>query len=305
MAGGLSAGVEFLIRGRDLHEVALPTYLLLYPLLGLGLGWLLYQSPHARHWVRPRGFFSVAPLPPEEAQARSRRILQFVRIGFGAGIATALVATALDFAWRGWPFLAGTLIVGPLLYPCLGMLVGYSIGLRPGDPKPSIGNFRFRMRTLMILVAYVALLLGLGSEAGRYSGVAWQYYAKALNSRTMVEVFQRQVQQNRVDLKRADNAQELRSGRIPHGLLPSQKAFLKGLEGKTTEQDTRYHYELIALGEDQQARLAGQNLTEYGTLIAYHKKLAEKYTKAAQEPEAKPHDKKQPKHEPETQRAKH
>ena len=31
-------------------------------------------------------------------------------IGFGAGIAVALVGTALDFAWRGWPFLAGTLI---------------------------------------------------------------------------------------------------------------------------------------------------------------------------------------------------
>ncbi|WP_154673906.1 hypothetical protein [Singulisphaera acidiphila] len=284
MLGAVSVGVEYLLRGRDLHEVALPTYLLLYPLIGFGLGGLYYRHPHIRPWVRPPGFFAVEPLPPEEAEARGQRSRRFMGIGFGAGIATSFLATAFDFVWRGWPFLAETLIPALLWWPYLGLLIGYSVSLQPGAPKPSIRNIRFRMRTLMILVAYVALLFGFGTQSARYSGMARIYHEKGRSARTMVDFFQSQVEKSRADLKRTDAAKELRAGRIPDRLLPSQKEFLKGLEGKSTEEYRQYRYGLIADGEDRQARLAAGNVVQCGVRVDYYKRLAAKYAKAAREP---------------------
>jgi hypothetical protein len=284
IAGGVCAGVEYLLRGRNVQEVALPTYLVVYPLVGLGLCWFGYRNPHAWGWVRPPDFFSTEPRQPEEAAERGSRIRRFVWSGFGVGIAIAFLATALEFAWRGWPFLARTFIMGLLVYPYLGLLLGFNLGLRPGDPPPSIRNFRFRMRTLMILVAYFGILCGLGTVASRMSGLALRYRANALNSQTLAGVFQGLIEKSRAELKRAESAKELRAGRIPDGLLPSQKAYLKGLDGTVTEQYKQYRYGLIADGEDQQARLASQNLAEYTGLLEYHTRLAEKYTKAAQQP---------------------
>ncbi len=283
LIGGIAAaGVEYLLRGRNLREVALPTYLLVYPLIGLGLCWFGYRNRHVWRRIRSPDFSSVEPLPPEEAAARGGRIRRFRWIG--VGIAGALLATALEFPWRGWPFLASTFVTGLLFYPYIGMILGHNFSLRPGDPKPSIRNFRFRMQTLMILVTYLGIVCGLGTVASRYSAAARQFQAKALNSQTMVDVFQTVLERARADLKRAENAKELRAGRIPDGLLPAQQAFLKGLEGNATEQYKQYRYGIMADGEDRLAQLAAQNLSECTPVLEWHRKLAEKYTKAAQKP---------------------
>jgi hypothetical protein len=284
MIGACSAGPEYLFRGRDLHAVSLPAYLLVYPLVGLGLAWFGYRNQNAWRWLRPRDFFSDLPLPPEEAAARGDRTRRFMWTGFGAGIAVALLGTALDFPWRGPPFLAGAFISGMVMYPYFGMLLGFNMSLRPGGPKPSIRNFRFRVGTLMILVAYVGILCGLGSVASRYSRLAQQYRANALSSRTLADVFQGLLEKNQSDLKRAENARELRAGRIPDGLLPRQKTFLKGLEGNSTDQYKKYRYGIIADGEDRLAEIASQNVAEYTKRIEINRKLAEKYTRAAQQP---------------------
>ena len=100
----------------------------------------------------------------------------------------------------------------------------------------------------------------------------------------MLEVFQNLLDRARADLKRADDAKELRAGHIPDGLLPAQKTFLKGLEGNATEEYKKYRYGLIADGEDRQAGLATLNVAEFTPRIEIYKRLVEKYTKAAQEP---------------------
>jgi len=284
IVGGTIAGTEFFLRHTDLKEVAWPVYVFLYPLVGLGLGWLLYKHPHAQRWVRPRGFFSVEALPQEEVEARSRRVRQYVWIGFAVGIVVAISAAVLDFAWRGWPFLSLTLIGGLLFWPYISVLIGYNLSLRPGGPKPSIKNFRFRLQTLMVIVAYVALLCGIGSQVGRYSKLAMLYHTRALSARSMVNVFQGLAETNRVNLKRVDNANALRAGRIPDGISPAQKAFLKSLDGKATDQYKQYRYGLIADGEDLQAKLATQNVGQFTKLVEHYNQLAEKYTKADQQP---------------------
>jgi hypothetical protein len=282
--GGVISVIEYLIRWRDIHQVALLTYGILYPLVGFGLGELVSRYPHSHHWVRPPNFFSVEPLPATEAAERGARTRRFVWTGFATGMIVALLAAGLDYAWRGWPFLAATLVGGLLWCPYMGLLLGYNLSLRPGASKPSIRNMRFRMRTLMIMVAYAAILFGLGSQVSRYSQLANQYLAKAMNARQMIVVFQGELDKSRADVKRADNAKALRARRIPDGLLPSQKDFLKGLEGKNPEEFIRYRYGLIADGEDRAALSARQNVDTYNKLVDHYKKLVEKYLKAVQKP---------------------
>jgi hypothetical protein len=224
--------------------------LLFYPLVGLLFGWLFYRHPHARGWVRPPGFFSVEPLPPDEAEACRRRTRRSIGIGFGVGIALALAGAALDFIWRGWPFLGWTLIFGLVAYPFMGMCLGYNLSLRPGDPKPTVGNLQFRTQGLMILVAYVALLFGLGTQATRYGMLASQYQQKALIARSVVDALQLHAE----------------------------------LEGKSTEAYKRDRYGRSADGEDFQARLATQYLARRQRLVEYHTRLAAKYARAARRP---------------------
>ncbi len=283
-AGVFTGGVEFLLRGRDLYQVAVLTYVIVYPLVGFGLCWFGYRNSPGWRGMRPRDFFSAEPLAPEEAAARGDRIRRYAWTGFGTGVGIGLVTTALDFGWRGWPSVGATFVTSQLLYPYMGMGLGFNMGLRPGDAKPSIRNFRFRMRTLMILVAYFGILFGLGTVLSRYSGLAWQYHMKAVGDRAMVDVYQTQIGKAQADLERAETAKELRAGRIPDGLLPAQIAFLKGLEGNATEEYKKYRYGLIADGEDLQAKLGSQNLTDFTKLVDHYGKLGEKYTKAAKEP---------------------
>ena len=120
LAIGLFAGVAFVgldvfLRGRDAIAIPLTTFLIIYPLIGAGLGCLLHQHPAARKWRRPASFFAVQPLSDEEREERGRRVKKYVWTGFGTGIVISRVSTALDFAWRGWPFLAHSLITSLML----------------------------------------------------------------------------------------------------------------------------------------------------------------------------------------------
>ena len=44
--GGVCTALEYLVRGRNLHDVALTTDLLVYPLVGLGVCWFGYRNTH-------------------------------------------------------------------------------------------------------------------------------------------------------------------------------------------------------------------------------------------------------------------
>ena len=178
IVGSVIAGAEFLLHGRDLREVALPTYTLLYPLVGLGLGLLYcrYRRAGLRKGFSSVEFFSVEPLLPDAAAERDRRVRRVVGVGFGVGMAVALLATALDFAWRGWPFLTGMVVSSLISYPWLGLFLGYYFSLRQGDPRPSTRDLRLRTRTLMMIIAYIAILFGIATEATRYGGPAQRYH---------------------------------------------------------------------------------------------------------------------------------
>jgi hypothetical protein len=152
-----------LLLGANARSLPLATFGIVNPLVCAGAGCLCHRYLHAIRWRTP-SFFAIEPLPARERQERIRRISTFVWAGFGMGIVTALVATSLEVAFRGWTAL-DLRIPALLIYPWLGAYAGFIFGLRPGDPKPSIRRLRVSLRTSMILVAYIALLFGLGTQA--------------------------------------------------------------------------------------------------------------------------------------------
>jgi hypothetical protein len=252
----------------------LATFLGIYPLVGAILGW----------WKRPSGFFAEGPIPDEERDARLGRIARSIWIGFGAGIAIGLAASVLDFAWRGWPFLSESLMSSLFLFPYCGALIGLNLGMRPGDPKPSLRNIRFRTRTLMILTAYAALYLWLIVSTSRTSGAARLYYSRSQGAQSTMPIFQKLLDDAVKELGRKQNAEELRAGRIPDGLPASQKEFLRSLDKTATEEYRKQRYGLIADGEEFQAKIAADNVATYGQIVDFYRTMAEKYEKAAKQP---------------------
>lgn len=284
LMGASATAAESFLRARSVRDIPLTTILLVYPTVGAILGGWASRNPHAGGWKRPEGFFATEPLSNEERDARERRVRKSAWIGFGGGIAVGLTTSALDFAWRGWPYLSETLGSSLFFGPCFGALIGFNLGLRPGDPKPSVRAIRFGLRTLMILTAYLGFCLALVVRTSGISGAARLYLAKSQSARETKAVYQKILDQCLEDAKRTTNAEELRAGRIPDGLFASQKEFLKSLDQTATEAYKKHRYGLIADGEQRRAELAVENIKEYTRFVDYEKTLAEKYARAAQEP---------------------
>jgi len=177
--------VEFVLnRGRDgLFDLSWPSVLVGYPILGAVVGWMSHRNPETRTRARgigiPEGYYATGPVSDEACEARLRRLRTSVWTGFGGGVVAALAAAAVDFAVRGWPFVGGTLSGGLVLLPLLGAGFGFGLGQRRGDPKPSPRDARFGMRTLMILTAYLALLLGFGMRISRVGNEARLLHEKS------------------------------------------------------------------------------------------------------------------------------
>jgi hypothetical protein len=286
-ARGLMPFVGFcwpiLLLGAKAKSLPLATFAIVNPLVCAGLGCLGHRYPAARRW-RTRSFFAIEPLTARERQERSRRLSTFVWAGFGMGIVTALAATSLEVACRGLSVL-DFLVPALLIYPWLGAYAGFLFGLRPGDPKPSIRPLRVSLRTSMILVAYIAILFGVGMQAVHISGAARERQALSLNAQAPINMFIRQSEKSYVEMRRRmKSAEELRRGRIPEELEEVNRAFLKSLDKTASDEFKKHQYSLMADSEEQQAKVADEMFRTNERAANYQKTRADKYRKAAREP---------------------
>ena len=277
LIGLLATFFHMMLRGWDLHEVPLGSYLVIWLALGLVAG-----------YFRRRG---AAPMPEdpseEDQERRDRRRGRFVAAGFAIGLVLGFVATSIDLAWRGWFILPDELVLNLLLFPYFGVLVSFNLSRVPGEPKWSWRFMRFNMRTMMVLVAYLALLFGLGVETGRIGRSAQRYHQQHVTATEMVKVFGGMLRKDQEEARvRLRNAERLRHGAIPADITQGQKDFLKSLDTdqKVTPEDRKARYNLIAEGEESLGRMAEKNAQQYTTLVNYFSKLAAKYEKAQQEP---------------------
>jgi hypothetical protein len=222
--------------------------------------------------------------PDEASQGRSRA--RWAYAGFGLGILAGFVLTAIQVASSGYqllPFLCWNLIWAPYL----GLIMGHRLGRgrRAGPLKWK--RPQLRTRTLMVSVAYVALLFGTGLPAERLGNTARKYFQNWVTADSMAKIYREQGQKSESDAKfRSANVAELHAGKIPEGLHPGQKDFLRSLDfdPKVTPEYRSYRHRLITEGEEQKRTLQERNVVVFRGLVEHFEQLAVKYDRARWRP---------------------
>jgi hypothetical protein len=266
------------------RSLPLATCAIINPLLGAGLG-CLYHRYRAPRRSLASSFFADAPLNVQGNSKGGRQIGALAITGFGVGIAIALLATILEVAWRGWSYLDATLIPAMIIYPWFCAAEGRHLGLRLEHPRPPIRRLRVSVRTLMVLVAYVGLMLGLGMWAVRLSRNARHFHEMSLSEQSIGDGFEIQAQKYLADVGlRTKNADELRHGRIPEELEDEHKTFLRSLDKTAGEEDRSHRFSQIAVLEEQRAQQSEAMFRSNDRSARHLKTLAAKHRMAAREP---------------------
>ncbi len=139
----------------------------------------------------------------------------------------------------------------------------------------------------MWVIVCFAFLFGVGTWTARLGGASRQYHQKNSNSRTLAEVFGEQAWKSESDVKlRRRNLEEFREGKVPDGLLPAQKDFLRDLDQdpKATPEYRKYRRKLIEDGEKLQLAPQEGNAVLFRKFAEHHGKLARKYDRARWHP---------------------
>jgi hypothetical protein len=248
--------------------------------VGAGTG---EAAPPPRIPVVPAG--RDEEVAPEEEERHRRLRARWVGGGFVIGVAVALILGAVQVALAGWHVVPYMLIWHLVWCPYLGAVIGYNRCPAPRVRLWSWRSLRVRTRTLMYAIAYVALLCGVGTTLGPLGTRARQYHAKSVSSASLAKIFREQVQKSAADSRfRLGNAAALREGKIPEGLLPIQKDFLRSLDQTATPDYRKYRYGLIMEGEERLGKMQERNVVVFEGLADYHEQLSEKYDRAQWRP---------------------
>jgi hypothetical protein len=227
--------------------------------------------------------------PPDDVERGRRARGRWILGGFCAGIVLAYVVTAVRVAWQGWRILPYMLISDLIWAPIIGAQMGIGFGYwRHPDPRKGRRFWRrprFRMLTMMILIAYIALLFGMGVSTAPIGEAARNYEQRYLLSAGVMEVYRGAAAKYSAQVRqKLAAAAELRSGRIPDDLAPSQKAFLRSLDPRTTPELRKERYEQIATVEERGGKGLEPIVAHFRKFTAYHEALADKYDRARRRP---------------------
>ncbi len=197
--------------------------------------------------------------------------------GFVFGIVLGFAATAFQVMLHGYHMLPGQLIWGLIWAPGLGLLVGDKLGRPRNAGRWKWRRLQLRTGTLMVVVAYVALLFGMGVSTERLGNQAREYYQKTVTARSVTESYETLARTSEAEASRKrESVKQLLSGKIPDSLLPGQQDFLRSLDADSTisQKDREYRRGLITQGEELVRNQQERSAVFFRNLVEYHKHLA-------------------------------
>jgi hypothetical protein len=226
----------------------------------------------------------VAPAPDNVDERKRTRRRYF---GFVFGIVLGFMLTALQVKIQGYGILPGLLIWDLICFPCICLHMAHNLGKPRGARRWTWKLPQLRTRTLMVLVAYVALLLGMWVSTERLGSQARDYYQRCMSARVLADTFRVQGHkaEEQASLKRK-SVEVLRSGRVPDSLDPAQKEFLRSLDADSTltPKYREYRRGFITPIEELMRNIAERNAVVFRGLVDYNEKLAAKYERARWQP---------------------
>jgi hypothetical protein len=200
--------------------------------------------------------------------------------GFAIGIGLGFAFTVAEVALAGYTILLFHFARNMTWAPFWGLVIGRALS-RTQPEKPGIWTRpQLRIHTLMVIIAYVALLLGVGVSTFRIGAAAQRYLQKTVTSAEMVRVYREEARKCDADAKlKRKNVTELQAGRIPEGLHQTQRAFLQSLEdnAKATPDYRTYRRGIITEGEEQNRVRMENNVVVLSRVAEHFERLAAKY----------------------------
>ncbi len=200
--------------------------------------------------------------------------------GFAIGIGLGSALTAAQVASTGYFILPVQFVLNLIWAPVLGLVIARALSrTQPKKPRKWTRP-QLRIHTLMVIVAYVALLLGVSVSTFRIGTAAQRYLQKSINSADMAKVFREQSRKCDADARlKRKNVTELQAGKIPEGLFQIQREFLKSLEDdpKVTPDYRNDRRGRIMEGEEQDRIRHEKNVVNLGRIADHFERLAAKY----------------------------
>jgi hypothetical protein len=197
------------------------------------------------------------------------------------------VVTAVHVKLVGYQILPDEFVLNLIWMPFLGLILGATLSggrqARPWKWK----RVQLRTQTLMIVVAYVALLFGTGISTQRLGNLARQYYQKSVTADFMAKTFRVQGKKSEAEARQKRQAVELlHAGKIPESLFPIQKDFLRSLDTdpKVSPEYRKYRRDLITEGEERAGTMQERNVVVFRGPVEYNEQLSAKYDLARWRP---------------------
>ncbi len=240
------------------------------PFLGIVTGRALSRTQPIEPSVEASGGASTVVARDETERLRTRTRWGYGGLAIGIGLGFAL--TAVQVARAGYAILLFHFARNITWAPVLGLVIGRT--LSPTHPK------QLRVHTLMVIVAYAALLLGVSVSTARIGFTAQRYLQEKINSAEMLKIYREEARKCDADAKlKRKNVTELQAGRIPEGLLQIQRAFLQSLEdnAKATPDYRTYRRGIITEGEEQNRIRMENNVVVLRGIAEHFERLAAKY----------------------------
>ena len=152
-------------------------------------------------------------------------------VGFGLGVMVGLIATVQTIARYSYDTLPIPLIYNLIWAPTLGLILGRRFG-RIGRPQRwTWRSWQLRTHTLMLVVAYIGVLCGLGVATHRVGQSARQFNKKYVKSSQLVTAYRPLGEKLARDaIKQRDVSAQLRAGKNPTTLISGQREFLQSLD---------------------------------------------------------------------------
>jgi hypothetical protein len=150
---------------------------------------------------------------------------QWITCGLGLGIVTGLIVSIVQAVFNDWVLLDTQLPFNLAWSSALGYFVGFGTCPVPKTKTPVIWRSRFSIRAMMVAVAAVGIILGIGIVAHRISRAARLYQQMANTAERKVHYYRSQAYQvQSVELQVVQPMKPLGAESLPLGQKDSRQS---------------------------------------------------------------------------------
>jgi hypothetical protein len=211
--------------------------------------------------------------------ARTRS--QWIYCGLGLGIVTGFIVSILEAVFNDWGLLDTQLPYNLLWSSTLGYFIGVGTCPVPKTQHPFRWRSRFSIRALMIAVAVLGFILGIGIVTSRISQSARLYHQKASNSQQKSRYFRSLAHQ----FENEENDALRKMERLnPESLTQGQKDFLRTLDQGGSLESRMQRYKMMDESAEEPWKYRHPLMIWYHEIAEYEAMLADKYRRAMRRP---------------------